>query len=263
MANDNNLPTGLATVLAPSVGATLFMTLAIVALHRKCLDCSKKPTFRLTLTVSARLVGTISVSAGQRIVIKALFYVVVCVPVIGLVTAGAILYAFNALSEGKRRSETVADGSLYIAILLLAIVINVAITSPALLMLQPLRLRQVLSAEKAAKTPRQRFRGMIAYFINNDRFLIFSIATYPRTYNPLFAMACCILAVAFASMFAVIFPLIGPPVVLLVFLTLVGTMHTPPFCSKFNWKFKPTASSLVMCTAAPARRLEACCRYGF
>ena len=35
-------------------------------------------------------------------------------------------------------------------------------------------------------------------------------------------MACCVLAVTFASTFAVIFPLLGPPVVLLVFLTLVG-----------------------------------------
>jgi hypothetical protein len=118
----------------------------------------------LTLAVSARLVATISVSAGQRIVIKTMFYMIVCVAVIGLVTAGAILYAFGALSEGTRRSKTVADGSIYIAILLLAIVINVAITSPALLMLQPLRLRRVLRAEKAAKTPRQRFRGMIGIF---------------------------------------------------------------------------------------------------
>jgi hypothetical protein len=109
-------------------------------------------------------VSTISVSAGQRIIIKAMFYMIVCVALIGLVTAGAILYAFDALSEGKRRSETVADGSIYIAILLLAIVINVALTSPALLMLQPLRLRRVLSAEKAAKTPRQRFRGTFGTF---------------------------------------------------------------------------------------------------
>ena len=105
--------------------------------------------------------GTISVSAGQRIVIKALFYIIVFVAVIGLVTAGAILYSFGALSEGIRRSKTVADGSVYIGILAVAIVINVAITSPALLMLQPLHLRRVLSAEMAAKTPRQRFRGMI------------------------------------------------------------------------------------------------------
>jgi hypothetical protein len=35
MANHNNLPTGLATVLAPSVGATLFLLIAILALHCK------------------------------------------------------------------------------------------------------------------------------------------------------------------------------------------------------------------------------------
>ena len=107
------------------------------------------------------MVGTISVSAGQRIVIKAMFYMIVAISVIGLVVAGALLYAFGALSQGTRRSETVADGTIYIAILLLAIVINVAIISPALLLLQPLRLRRVLSAEKAAKSPRQRFRGIV------------------------------------------------------------------------------------------------------
>jgi hypothetical protein len=105
-------------------------------------------------------VGTISVAAGQRIVIKAMFYMIVFIAVIGLVAAGALLYAFDALSRGARVSETVADGSVNIAILLLAIVINIAITSPALLMLQPLRLRRILHAERVAKTPRQRFRGM-------------------------------------------------------------------------------------------------------
>lgn len=35
MATHNNLPTGLATVLAPSVAATLFMLFALVTLHRK------------------------------------------------------------------------------------------------------------------------------------------------------------------------------------------------------------------------------------
>ncbi|KAH9178520.1 hypothetical protein EDB89DRAFT_1926998 [Lactarius sanguifluus] len=150
------------------------------------------------ITFRLGLVGTISVSAGQRVIIKAMFYVIVCVAVIGLVAAGALLYAFGALSRGTRVSKTVADGSIYIAILALAIIINVAIASPALLMLQPLHLRRVLRAEKTARTPS------------------------PATYNPLFAMACCILAVTFASTFAVIFPLLGPPVVLLVFLTLVA-----------------------------------------
>ncbi|KAI0308375.1 hypothetical protein B0F90DRAFT_1807574 [Multifurca ochricompacta] len=188
MARNNDFLTGLATVLAPSVAATLFILLAVLALH-----------------LSARLVGTISISAGQLVVIKAMFYVIVGIAVIGLIAAGALLYAFGALSRGERISETIADGSIYIAVLVLAIIVNIAVTSPALLILQPLRLRQVMRAERAARTPRQRFR-----------------ATYPGAYNPLFPMACCTLAVTFASTFSVIFPLLGPPVVLLVFLTLVA-----------------------------------------
>ena len=37
MADNNNLPTGLVTVLAPAFAATLFILLTILALHRKCL----------------------------------------------------------------------------------------------------------------------------------------------------------------------------------------------------------------------------------
>ena len=45
---------------------------------------------------------------------------------------------------------------------------------------------------------------------------------YPRTYNPTFATGACILAIIFACTFSLIFPLIGPAVVVLLFLTLVG-----------------------------------------
>jgi calcium permeable stress-gated cation channel len=197
------------------------------------------------LIVSARLVDTISISSGQRIVIKAMFYVVTFVAVIGLATAGALLYAFGALSQGTRMSETVADGYVYITVLVLAVIIVVLATSPALLVLQPLRLRRVLRAERVAKTPRQRFRGMIAFvfpFIDDVSLLILVLATYPGTYNPLFAMAFCILAVTFASVFTVIFPLIGPPVVLLVFLTLVGMAHTSRFRPESDQRFSPPLS---------------------
>src|SRR6267154_1650145 len=52
-------------------------------------------------------------------------------------------------------------------------------------------------------------------------------------------MACCILAVTFACTFSVIFPLIGPPIVLLVFLTLVGTTLTFRFASNLTGGFSP------------------------
>ena len=160
-ANHNNFLTGLTTVLAPAVGASIFIMLAILALHCKRVNFDKwKKVLRCFFTVSARLVGTISISAGQLVVIKAMFYLIVCVAVVGLIVAGALLFAFGALSSGTRVSKTVADGSIYIAILVLAILINIAITSPALLLLQPLHLRHVLRSERTARTPRQRFRGM-------------------------------------------------------------------------------------------------------
>ena len=159
-ANHNNFVTGLTTVLAPAVGASIFIMLAILALHRKRVNFDIWKNGLRCFSVSARLVGTISISAGQLVVIKAMFYLIVCVAVLGLIVAGALLFAFGALSDGTRVSKTVADGSIYIAILVLAILINIAITSPALLMLQPLHLRHVLRAERTARTPRQRFRGM-------------------------------------------------------------------------------------------------------
>lgn len=48
------------------------------------------------------------------------------------------------------------------------------------------------------------------------------LAAYPRTYNPSFATGACVLAVVFASAYALIFPLVGPAVTILLFLTLIG-----------------------------------------
>ncbi|KAI0066505.1 hypothetical protein BV25DRAFT_1820469 [Artomyces pyxidatus] len=188
LAKHNSFTTGLATVLAPAVGATIFIVIAMGVLN-----------------LNSRAVGSISVAAGQLLVMKAVFYIVIAVGAVWLVVSGAILFAFGSLSRNSQRTTTIADGSIYISVLVLAIVINLALIAPALLMLQPFRLRHVLRAEKAAVTPRQRFR-----------------AVYPRTYNPLFAMGSCILALAFASTFTFIFPLVGPAVTLLLFLTLIA-----------------------------------------
>lgn len=48
------------------------------------------------------------------------------------------------------------------------------------------------------------------------------LAIYPKSFNPAFASGCCVLAVVFASTFSLIFPLIGPPILLLVLLSLVA-----------------------------------------
>lgn len=109
--------------------------------------------------VASRSISAISVSAGQLLVLKTMFYLVTAIAAVWLIAAGALLYAFGALSTDTRRTQTLADGSIYISVLILAIIINVAIAAPALLLLQPFRLRRVLRAQREAVTPRQRFRG--------------------------------------------------------------------------------------------------------
>ncbi|THH13010.1 hypothetical protein EW146_g7167 [Bondarzewia mesenterica] len=193
LANHNDFATGLATVFAPSMAAVLFIVIAVAIVQ-----------------FSSRLFRTVSVSANQLVIFKTVFYLFGAIASIWLIAAGAVLFAFDALSTSTRRTQTISDGAIYISVLLLAIVINVAIISPALLMLQPFRLHRALRMEKEAVTPRQRFR-----------------AVYPRTYNPLFAMGCCVLAVIFASAFSMIFPLIGPAVAILLLLTLIDSPSLP------------------------------------
>ena len=134
-----------------------------------------------------------------------MFFILTVIAAIGLIVVGALIFAIEAFSTLHQPSTQVANGAIYISAFALSIVITVAIISPALLMLQPFRLWKVVRAEKHAITPRQRFR-----------------AIYPRAYNPSFATGACILAVIFASTFALIFPLMGPAVVVLLLLTLIG-----------------------------------------
>ena len=105
----------------------------------------------------------------------------------------------------------------------LALVVNVAIIVPGLLLLQPSRLRKILWHERRAITPRQRFRGKQTRVSHHFVSLTIGSALYPKPYNATYATACCILAVVLASAFSLLFPLIGPAVVLLLFLTIVGT----------------------------------------
>ena len=65
----------------------------------------------------------------------------------------------RALSTNSGSAKSIASGSIYISVLALALIFNVAIIFPACLLLQPFRLWRVIRAEKQAITPRQRFRG--------------------------------------------------------------------------------------------------------
>ncbi|KAF9444596.1 hypothetical protein P691DRAFT_796399 [Macrolepiota fuliginosa MF-IS2] len=182
------LASGIATVLVPAIAATLFITLAIYI-----------------ISYVANIHGSISRSGSQLFLFKVTFYVLVVVATILFTGIGGILFSLQAFSAGSGHTHSITNGAVYMTVLFLAIVINAAIIVPGLLLLQPMRLWNVLKAERQAVTPRQRFR-----------------AIYPRTYNPTFAVSACILAVMFASTFSLIFPIITPAVVLLLLLSLVA-----------------------------------------
>ncbi|KAF7979445.1 hypothetical protein HWV62_42598 [Athelia sp. TMB] len=182
------IPSGLAITLAPAVAAAVFIGLAL-----------------MIAAWATNLRGTVSVSAGQLIVFKVVFWILTFVAGVFLVLVGALLFAAPNFSAGVSTWQSVADGSIYISTLAMLICLSMAFIFPAILMLQPLRLWRLRKAEKEALTPRQNFR-----------------AAYPRTYDPAFATGACVLAIIFASTFSLIFPLIGPSVVILLFLTLIA-----------------------------------------
>ncbi|KAG8960047.1 hypothetical protein FRC03_007124 [Tulasnella sp. 419] len=190
-SSSDNFGAGIATTLAPTVAATLFIAAAVYLIH-----------------YMSKIGGYVSVSSMLLSEFKSIFYILTFVCGMWLTAAGALLFSvgsFAAADTNEPRSRTVADGSIYIAVLLMVIIISLAIISPGLLLLRPVRLWKTWTAYRKAVTPRQRFRAL-----------------YPSRYNPSFALACSVLAVVFASMFAIIFPLIGPPIVLLLILTLVA-----------------------------------------
>ncbi|KAF8963914.1 hypothetical protein BDZ97DRAFT_1939372 [Flammula alnicola] len=179
---------GIATLLAPAVAATVFIVFGLAIINWV-----------------ATVHGSVSVSGNQLLIFKITFFVLTAAGALWLVVVGAILFSMEALSTNTSPTKSVVNGAVYMSILALALVINVAIIFPACLLLQPFRLWRVIRAEKQAVTPRQRFR-----------------AVYPRMYNPSYAIGACVLAIVFASTFALIFPLIAPAVVILLLLTLIA-----------------------------------------
>ena len=114
----------------------------------------------------ATIHGSISVSGNQFFVFRITFAVLTIVVAIWLVAVGAVLFSMRALSTNSGSTRSIASGGVYMAVLALAIIFNIAIIVPACLLLQPFRLWRVIRAEKQAVTPRQRFRGTLARCTN-------------------------------------------------------------------------------------------------
>lgn len=107
----------------------------------------------------ARFDGHVSVSGSQLAAFRTIFFALAVVAGIWLMAVGAVLFAVEAIQSQTGAAKAVANGSIIMTALALTLIINVAIISPALAMLQPFRLLRVMRAEKMAITPRQRFRG--------------------------------------------------------------------------------------------------------
>ena len=108
----------------------------------------------------ATIHGSVSISANQLLIFKVTFFVLTAAGALWLIAIGAILFSMQALSTNTNPTTSVANGAVYMSVLALSLVLNVAIIFPACLVLQPFRLWHVIRAEKHAVTPRQRFRGI-------------------------------------------------------------------------------------------------------
>ncbi|CAL1693980.1 unnamed protein product [Somion occarium] len=188
LTTGSELAAGAATGLAAAVGATVFISLALAIVH-----------------YTGQLSHSVSISGTQLVVFRITFYILTIIAAIWLFSIGAILFSMGAFNTQTLESASVANGAIYMSAFALMLIMNVAVIFPALLLLQPIRLWRVVRAEREAVTPRQRFR-----------------AVYPRTYDPTYATGCCVLAVLLASAFALIFPLLAPGAVVLLFLTLIA-----------------------------------------
>ncbi|KAM6498584.1 hypothetical protein JOM56_006532 [Amanita muscaria] len=191
LLNSNLVLSGIATVLAPAAFIIIFLFLALAVVDWAIF-----------------VYGFITISAHQLFLMKISFFLSAMVTV-GLIVATAFLSSIPAFTFKEATAISLADGSIASGILLLAIVTTITIIFPGLLLLQPVHLWRVTQAQRDAITPRQRFRAL-----------------YPLTYNPSFSLGACIFGLISASTFWLIFPLIGPVVALLLFLSLVAHRYT-------------------------------------
>ncbi|KAH9937349.1 uncharacterized protein B0H18DRAFT_950236 [Fomitopsis serialis] len=179
---------GIATDLVPALLVVLFIAVILKI-----------------VTYIGQLFPSVSLSGSQLLMFKTVFYVLTVVGGIALFTAGAVLFAMHSWSIDIGDSASVADGIIYMSMLALLLLLAVAVVFPGLLLLQPIRLIRVVRHEREAITSRQRFR-----------------AVYPTTYNPTYALSCCVLAFAYAAAFTLLFPLVAPAALLLLLLTLIA-----------------------------------------
>lgn len=126
-----------------------------------------EPSLKSCHLVVTNIHGSTSRSGNQVFAFRITFYILATLVTIWLTGIGGILFALQAFSAGSNETRSIANGAVYMTVLALTIVINLTIIVPGVLMLQPLRLWNILKAERQAVTPRQRFRGKILHFYHD------------------------------------------------------------------------------------------------
>ncbi len=159
LADNDTLASGLAMSIAPALGATVFIVIALAII-----DCEW--FFRWVLISTSKVLrgavrvrGHVSVSVGQLQIYKLTFWILTIVSIVWIIAAGALIFTLQAFNAHQKESQTVAEGSIYMSAFALAIVLNIAIVFPALLLIQPIRLWYVTRSLRRCVTTRQRFRG--------------------------------------------------------------------------------------------------------
>lgn len=105
--------------------------------------------------------GSISYSSAQLSLMKAIFRLLTFVATAWFIAVGACVFSIQVLGHGgASKTVSTANGAIYFAAFLVAMVLTVSTIAPALLALQPQRIYSVFNAYRDAITPRQRFRGM-------------------------------------------------------------------------------------------------------
>lgn len=160
LSNTNQLAAGIATSLAPALAATLFISIALLAVNCKSPDISSETNYTHPKSLAIGPFNTsVSLSQSRARVFKSTFYIFTLIAGVWLFTAGSIIFALHAFDVGLGETEAIANGLIYMSPLALALILVVWFIFPGLLLLQPLRLWRVTLLEKDAITPRQRFRG--------------------------------------------------------------------------------------------------------
>ncbi|WVQ83967.1 hypothetical protein IAT38_006112 [Cryptococcus sp. DSM 104549] len=117
----------------------------------------------------------------------------------------ALEYAVQGFAIKVQTARVVADGAIISSWIVFVLLLNLALVSPVLYLLQVKRLLAYMFKWGKAMTPRQRFKLRL-----------------PPSYTPSYGVAASLVAVFYACPLLFIYPLLAIPIIVLLYLSLVA-----------------------------------------